>query len=154
HGAIAGPWEAWLGLRGMRTLAVRLERSQRSAGELAVRLACHPGVAKVLYPGLPDHPGHELARRQMAGFGSMIAFEVAAGGSRESAIDAAERVVGAVRLLTPATSLGGVESLLERRGRWEREGHLPPGLIRLSVGIEDVEDIWSDLDQALRTVSP
>ena len=154
HGAIAGPWEAWLGLRGMRTLAVRLDRSQRSAGELAVRLAGHPGVGRVLYPGLPDHPGHELARRQMAGFGSMIAFEVAGGGTPESAIDAAEGVVDAVRLLTPGTSLGGVESLLERRGRWEREGHLPPGLIRLSVGIEDVEDIWSDLDQALRTVAP
>lgn len=150
HGAIAGPWEAWLGLRGMRTLAVRLERSQRNAGELAVRLAGHPGVGSVRYPGLPDHPGHELAARQMSGFGTMIAFEVAAGADAASAAEAAEAVVRGVRLLTPATSLGGVETLLERRGRWEAEGHLPPGLIRLSVGIEDIEDIWSDLDRALR----
>jgi cystathionine gamma-synthase len=150
HGAIAGPWEAWLGLRGMRTLAVRLDRSQRNAGEIALRLAGHPCVANVVYPGLPDHPGHELAARQMPGFGTMIAFEVAgAGGGGASAADAAEAVAGRVRLVTPATSLGGVETLLERRGRWEGEGHLPPGLMRLSVGIEDIDDIWSDLDQAL-----
>ena len=150
HGAIAGPWEAWLGLRGMRTLAVRLDRSQRNAGELALRLAGHPRVRRVLYPGLPDHPGHELASRQMSGFGTMIAFEVAtAGADSASAAAVAEAVVRGVRLLTPATSLGGVETLLERRGRWEAEAHLPPALIRLSVGIEDVEDIWSDLDHAL-----
>lgn len=150
HGAIAGPFEAWLGLRGLRTLSVRMERAQANAGVIAERLSAHPAVTKVRYPGLPGHPGHALAARQMSGFGSMIAFDVA-GGDAEAAV-AAEAVVAAVELLTPATSLGGVESLIERRGRWEAEGHLPPGLLRLSVGIEDVEDIWADLDRALASV--
>lgn len=157
HGAIAGPWEAWLGLRGMRTLAVRLDRAQQNAAEIAARLSEHSAVRSVLYPGLPAHPGHELAGRQMSGFGTMIAFE--AGPARTGTVSQAEdgdsiaalaeAVVAGARLLTPGTSLGGVETLLERRGRWEAEGHLPPGLIRLSVGIEDVEDIWADLDRAL-----
>lgn len=149
HGAIPGPFETWLALRGMRTLSVRLERAQATAGELADRLVAHPGVASVRYPGLPSHEGHALARRQMTGFGAMVAFEVAGDGGAESVVDRAEAVVGAVRLATPATSLGGVETLLERRARWVAESHLPPGLIRLSVGIEDVEDLWADLDQAL-----
>lgn len=151
HGAIAGPWEAWLGLRGMRTLAVRLERAQHNAGVIAVRLAGHPAVRSVLYPGLAGHPGHDLAAKQMSGFGTMLAFEVGPEGSHDASAvaAAAEEVVGRVRLLTAATSLGGVETLLERRGRWHGEGHLPAGLIRLSVGIEDVEDIWADLDRAL-----
>ena len=161
HGAIAGPWEAWLGLRGMRTLDVRLERAQHNAGVIAARLAGHPAVRRVLYPGLAGHPGHDLAARQMSGFGTMIAFEVGAAdegpdeapGAVQDVAVVAEAVVGRVRLLTPGTSLGGVESLLERRGRWHGEGHLPPGLIRLSVGIEDVEDIWADLDQALSAES-
>lgn len=155
HGAIAGPWEAWLGLRGIRTLAVRLERAQHNAGELAERLAAHPVVGRVLYPGLPGHPGHALARRQMSGFGTMIAFEVggaALGAGAGEVAALAEAVVGRVRLLTPGTSLGGVETLLERRGRWQAEGHLPPGLIRLSVGIEHVEDLWDDLEQALSSL--
>ena len=151
HGAIAGPFEAWLGLRGLRTLAVRIERSQANAGVIAERLSAHPAVTKVRYPGLPDHRGHDLAARQMSGFGSMIAFDVA-GADPDTAAAAAEAVVAAVELLTPGTSLGGLESLIERRGRWEGEGHLPPGLIRLSVGIEDVEDIWADLDRALASV--
>ena len=151
HGAIAGPFEAWLGLRGLRTLAVRMERAQANAGVIAERLCGHPAVTKVRYPGLPEHPGHALAARQMSGFGSMIAFDVA-GADGDAAADAAEAVVAAVELLTPGTSLGGVESLIERRGRWEAEGHLPPGLLRLSVGIEDVEDIWADLDRALASV--
>lgn len=151
HGAIAGPWEAWLGLRGMRTLAVRLEQAQHNAAVIAVRLVGHPEVRRVLYPGLAGHPGHDLAARQMSGFGTMLAFEVGPEGSHDASAVAAvaEEVVGRVRLLTAATSLGGVETLLERRGRWQGEGHLPPGLIRLSVGIEDVEDIWADLHQAL-----
>lgn len=154
HGAIAGPWEAWLGLRGMRTLAVRLDRAQHNAAVIAVRLVGHPVIRRVLYPGLAGHPGHDLAARQMSGFGTMLAFEVGSSPGSHDADPAAvaavaEGVVGRVRLLTAATSLGGVETLLERRGRWQGEGHLPPGLIRLSVGIEDVEDIWADLDQAL-----
>ena len=147
HGAAAGPWEAWLALRGLRTLAVRLERAQATAADLAARLGGHPLVANVRYPGLPVHPGHELARRQMLGFGAMVAFEVAGGAGP------AELVTGAVRLITAGTSLGGVETLIERRGRWEGEGGLPAGLLRLSVGIEDPDDLWADLQQALDAAS-
>lgn len=143
HGAVAGPWEAWLALRGMRTLALRVERSCSNALELARRLSAHPAVVSVRYPGLPSDPGHERAASQMSAFGSVVSFE-AAGGA-----DGAEALTGRVRLLTVATSLGGVETLIERRGRWEGEERLPPGLLRMSVGIEDVEDLWRDLDQAL-----
>lgn len=143
HGAIPGPWEAWLLLRGIRTLDVRLERAQANAAELAQRLLGHPGVECVRYPGLADHPGHSVARVQMSGFGSMVSFDVKGGA------EAAEAVVARVRLMTAATSLGGVETLIERRGRWEGEGGLPPGLLRMSCGIEAVEDLWSDLDAAL-----
>jgi cystathionine gamma-synthase len=147
HGGIAGPVEAWLLLRGIRTLHVRLERAQGNAVELSRRLAGHPAIERVYYPGLVDHPGHELARTQMNGFGTMISFEVKGGA------DAAEAVAASVQLVTPATSLGGVETLIERRGRWEGEGHLPQNLMRLSVGIEAVEDLWSDLDRALPAVA-
>ncbi len=143
HGGIPGPWEAWLVLRGIRTLDVRLQRSQSNAAELSTRLRGHPQVTAVRYPGLPDHPGHDLATRQMAGFGAMIAFEVPGGA------DAAEAVVARCRLATAGTSLGGVETLVERRGRWAGEEGLPAGLIRLSVGIEDVDDLWDDLEAAL-----
>jgi cystathionine gamma-synthase len=146
HGAIPGPWEAWLVLRGLRTLSVRLDRSQANAGELARRLRGHNRVCSVRYPGLPDDSGHERAASQMQGFGTMVAFEVAGGAS------VAEAVAGAVRLATAATSLGGVETLIERRGRWAGEERLPPGLLRLSVGIEDVEDLWADLAAALEAV--
>lgn len=128
-------------------MRVRQEQAQANAGVLAERLSTHPAVSGVRYPGLAFHPGHELARRQMAGFGSMVAFEVGAGAA--DAAVAAEGVVSRVRLLTAGTSLGGVETLIERRGRWEGEQALPPGLLRMSVGIEDVEDLWEDLDQAL-----
>ncbi len=143
HGAVPGPWEAWLALRGIRTLALRVERSGANAAELARRLAGHPAVEAVRYPGLPDHPGHRLAREQMAGFGAMVAFDVAGGAA------AADTAVERLRLMTVATSLGGVETLIERRGRWEGEGGLPPGLLRMSVGVEDVEDLWADLERAL-----
>jgi cystathionine gamma-synthase len=143
HGAIPGPMETFLALRGLRTLAVRLERAQASAAELASRLLYRAGVSGVRYPGLPEHPGHQLAARQMRGFGTMVAFEVAGGA------EAAEAVCQSVQLITPGTSLGGVESLIERRARWQGESHLPPALLRLSVGLEHVEDLWSDLDQAL-----
>lgn len=144
HGGIAGPWEAWLVLRGIRTLHVRLERAQANAGCLAERLSSHPQVERVHYPGLPGDPGHELASRQMSGFGNMISFEVRGGAA------AAEQVSQSVRLLTAGTSLGGVETLIERRARWEGEEAVPPSLLRLSVGIEDPEDLWRDLDRALR----
>ncbi len=143
HGAVPGPWEAWLVLRGLRTLALRVERSGSNAAELARRLVGHPAVEAVRYPGLPDHPGHDLASGQMAGFGAMVAFDAKGGAG------AADAAVSRLRLMTVATSLGGVETLIERRGRWEGEGGLPPGLLRMSVGIEDVEDLWSDLEQAL-----
>jgi len=143
YGGVAGPLEAFLALRGVRTLAVRLEKAQENAGELARRLAEHPRVTRVRYPGLADHPGHELAARQMRGFGAMLAFEVKGGAA------GADAVCDAVRLCTPATSLGGVETLIERRGRWRGEGATPADLLRLSVGIEAMEDLWADLDQAL-----
>ena len=143
HGAVAGPLEAFLALRGVRTLPVRLDRAQANAAELARRLAAHPGVSRVRYPGQADHPGHDLAARQMDGFGAMLSFEVHGGAP------IADAVCGAVRLCVHATSLGGVETLLERRHRWEGEEATPPGLVRVSVGIEDVEDLWSDLEAAL-----
>jgi cystathionine gamma-synthase len=135
--------EAFLALRGVRTLPVRLERAQLNAAELARRLAAHPAVSLVRYPGLPAHPGHRLAARQMDGFGAMLSFEVHGGAQ------AADALCGAVRVCVHATSLGGVETLLERRQRWEGEESTPPGLVRVSVGIEDVEDLWDDLDAAL-----
>ncbi|MDR0945511.1 MAG: PLP-dependent transferase, partial [Bifidobacteriaceae bacterium] len=163
HGAIPGPVEAWLALRGMRTMALRVERSQANALELARRLEADPRVAWVRHPGLEKDPGHARAAAQMDGFGSIVTFEPTAGpggapdagGAAGGAVagggaPAADAVVAAVRLWTPATSLGGVESTLERRRRFDGESaEVPEGLIRLSVGIEDVEDLWADLDQAL-----
>lgn len=143
HGAVLGPWEAWLTLRGLRTLGVRLERAQRNSQVLAERLSVHDAVTAVRYPGLAADPGHERATSQMRGYGAMVSFDVAGGQA------AAEAVALGCRLVSAGTSLGGVESLIERRGRWEGEGGLPPGLLRLSVGIEDVEDLWDDLDAAL-----
>ncbi len=143
HGAIPGPWEAWLTLRGLRTLALRVERSGSNAAELARRLSGHRAVEVVRYPGLPTDPGHELASRQMCGFGAMVSFDVRGGAV------GADAAVARLRLLTAATSLGGVETIIERRGRWEGEEALPPGLLRMSVGIEAVDDLWADLDSAL-----
>lgn len=147
HGAIPGPWEAWLALRGIRTLHLRVERSQRNAAELARRLLGHPALSRVRHPSLPDDPGHERASRQMRGYGSVVGVECAGGPA------AADAVTAAVRLWVPATSLGGVESTLERRRRHANEPDVvPESLLRLSVGVEDVEDLWADLDQALRSV--
>ncbi|MGH8884086.1 MAG: trans-sulfuration enzyme family protein [Egibacteraceae bacterium] len=143
-GAIAGPLEAWLALRGIRTLPVRMERAQANAAELARRLAAHPAVARVRYPGLPDDPGHGRAAVQMRGFGAMLSFECAGGRA------AADAVCASVRVAVYATSLGGVETTLERRNRHPGEEAVPPSLIRLSVGCEHVEDLWDDLDQALQ----
>jgi len=143
-GSIPGPFEAWLALRGVRTLHLRVERSQASAAELARRLAEHPAVARVRHPSLPSDPGHERAKAQMRGFGSVVSVEVRGGAA------AATAVQDGVRLWLPATSLGGVESLVERRRRHPLEPVVvPEELLRLSVGVEDVEDLWADLDAAL-----
>jgi cystathionine gamma-synthase len=144
-GAVPGPFEAWLALRGLRTLAVRLERAQASATELAWRLARHPAVDRVRYPGLPHDPNHARAVGQLDGFGALVAFEVVGGA------DMAEAVCAATRLIVDATSLGGVETTMERRARWPGDEGVPAGLIRLSVGCEHVDDLWRDLDQALRS---
>ncbi|KMO39566.1 cystathionine gamma-synthase [Methylobacterium tarhaniae] len=146
NGAILGPFEAYLLMRGMRTLHVRIAAQMANAADLARRLTAHPAVAQVLYPGLPKHPGHAVAARQMTGgFGTMLSIRVAAG--EAAAIRAAARV----GLWKRATSLGGVESLIEHRASIEGPSTpCPPDLLRLSVGIEDADDLYADLDQALR----
>ncbi|WP_380168707.1 trans-sulfuration enzyme family protein [Jannaschia sp. R86511] len=142
-GAVPGPFEAWLALRGLRTLDVRMERSQATAGLLAGRLLEHPLVHRVRYPGLPGDPGHQVASRQMSGYGSVLAVDLPDAAT-------AERLAAGTRLWTNATSLGGVESLLERRRRHPGEvATVPEGLVRLSVGVENAEDLWADLRQAL-----
>lgn len=144
HGSIAGPWEVWLALRGLRTLALRVGRSQATAAELARRLAAHPQVAEVRHPSLPTDPGHARAARLMSGFGSIIGVRPVGG------VAAADAVVAGLHLWVPATSLGGVESSLERRRRFSTESPtVPEDLLRLSVGIEDVEDLWADLSRTL-----
>lgn len=144
RGAIAGPFEVWLALRGLRTLSVRMERAQANAALIAERLSSHPNVVETRYPGLPDDPGHARAAAQMSGFGAIVAFCT-------QTAQQATAVAEAVRVWTPATSLGGVESLIERRRRNASEpDSVPDGLLRLSVGIEHVEDLWNDLDAAIR----
>jgi cystathionine gamma-synthase len=148
-GAVAGPFDSWLVLRGLKTLGVRMDRHQTNAARIAEFLLGHDGVAAVLYPGLPDHPGHEVAARQMSGFGGMLSFRPA--GGEEQALAVCERA----RLFTLAESLGGVESLIEHPGRMTHASaagsplEVPADLVRLSVGIEDVEDLLADLEQAL-----
>lgn len=145
NGAILGPFEAWLLQRGLRTLYARVRWQCASAAALAERLAAHPRVAAVLYPGLPGHRGHMIAQRQMqGGFGGMLSIRVA--GGREAAIATAARV----RLWTRATSLGGVESLIEHRASIEGPtSPVPDDLLRLSVGLESADDLWADLSAAL-----
>jgi cystathionine gamma-synthase len=143
-GAVLGPIEAWLLLRGMRTLPLRVERACRSAQAIAERFAADPRIEAVLYPGLPGHPGHAVAARQMkGGFGGMLSLRVKGGG--EAALATAARV----RLWKRATSLGGVESLIEHRASIEVGTTTPADLLRLSVGVEDAGDLIADLDQAL-----
>jgi cystathionine gamma-synthase len=142
EGAVPGVMEVYLALRGLRTLPVRLDRQQSTAGLLAGRLSHHPSVRRVRYPGLVTDPHHERARAQMAGFGAMISFDVADGTK-------ADRVSASLRLIVGGTSLGGVETTIDRRNRWQGEEAVPPGLLRLSVGLEHPEDLWADLDQAL-----
>ena len=142
-GATPGALETYLAVRGARTMAVRLEQGQENAAVLAERLAVHPKVERVRYPGLPSHRTHEVAREQLGGYGAIVTFDVAGGAT------AADEVCRRVRLISHATSLGGVESTMERRAAIHGEEHLPPGLLRLSVGIEDAEDLWRDLERAL-----
>ncbi len=146
-GAIPGPMEAWLALRGIRTFPIRVKASSDSALEIAKRLKEHPKVEVVRYPGLPTDPQHIRAKSFMKGFGAVLSFEIKGDPA------AAEKVCEAAKLITHATSLGGVESLWERRRRWASESHeVPENLIRLSVGLENVEDLWEDIKQALEVI--
>ncbi len=144
-GAIAGSFEAWLLQRGMRTLFLRVQRASQSARLIAGHFDGHSRVAAVLYPGLPGHPGHDIAARQMhGGFGGMLSLRIKGGA------DAALRVAGRCKVLIRATSLGGVESLIEHRYSIEGpDSPIPEDLLRISVGIEDVGDLIADLEQAL-----
>jgi cystathionine gamma-synthase len=145
-GAIPGPFEAWLALRGMKTLPLRIARQSQSALVIARHLAAHPRVAAVHYPGVTK-PALELASRQMPdGFGPLLSFEIIPGRA-----EAADQVVESSTLILPATSFGGVESTWERRGRWAGET-APDGLIRLSVGVEPAADLITDIDAALKTL--
>ncbi|AEV20166.1 MULTISPECIES: bifunctional cystathionine gamma-lyase/homocysteine desulfhydrase [Geobacillus] len=150
-GGVLGPQDSWLLMRGMKTLAVRMEEHEENARQIAVFLAEHKAVKRVHYPGLPDHPNHELAKKQMRGFGGMISFDV-------GSLERAEKVLSRVRYFTLAESLGAVESLISLPGKMthasipkERREQLgiTDGLIRLSVGLEDVNDLLDDLAKAL-----
>ena len=148
-GAVAGPFDAWLTLRGVKTLAVRMDQHSRNAARVADMLTSHPAVTQVHYPGLPSHPGHEVAAKQMRDFGGMVSFRVRGGA------EAAVAVCGRTRLFTLGESLGGVESLVEHPGRMTHASaagsplEVPDDLIRLSVGIETGADLLEDLRQAL-----
>ena len=148
-GAVAGPFDAWLTLRGVKTLAVRMDQHSRNAARVADMLTSHPAVTDVRYPGLPSHPGHEVAAKQMRDFGGMVSFRVRGGES------AALAACGRTRLFTLGESLGGVESLVEHPGRMTHASaagsplEVPDDLIRLSVGIETAADLLEDLRQAL-----
>lgn len=143
YGATIGTMEAFLTIRGARTMALRLERSQENAMELALRLDAHPGVSRVLYPGLSSHGTHAAAASFMTGFGAMMSFETTGTG------DHATEVCNRTELVNHATSLGGVETTMERRSTIPGQERIPPTLIRLSVGCENVDDLWVDFDQAL-----
>jgi len=148
-GAVASPFDSWLVLRGLKTLAVRMERHCDNAEQVAAFLASHRRVAEVIYPGLPGHPGHDLAKRQMRRSGGMVSFRTI--GGERAALD----ICGRTKVFILAESLGGVESLIEHPGRMTHASvagtdlEVPDNLVRLSVGIEDVEDLIADLDQAL-----
>lgn len=142
-GATPGALETFLALRGLRTMTLRVRQAEQNAIDLAERLEKHERVEKVRYPGLPSHPDHELACRQLQGFGTIISFDVIGGA------EPADQVCASTELIQHATSLGGVESTMERRANNPGQEHLPPGLLRISVGIEDVEDLWKDLEYAL-----
>ena len=144
-GGLLGTFEAWLLLRGMRTLSIRYERASSNAMKIARFLESHEAIDRVLYPGLPSHPSHDIACRQMSdGFGGMMSVEMKGGA------EAARQFVSSVKVFVRATSLGGVESLIEHRRTVEGpHSQVPVNLIRLSVGIEDADELIADLDQAL-----
>ncbi|MFB7867278.1 MULTISPECIES: cystathionine gamma-synthase [unclassified Streptomyces] len=148
-GAVAGPFDSWIVLRGIKTLAVRMDRHSENAGKIVEMLTQHPKVTQVLYPGLPEHPGHEIAAKQMRSFGGMISFRVE--GGEEAAVEVCNRA----KLFTLGESLGGVESLIEHPGRMTHASvagsllEVPADLVRLSVGIENVDDLLADLREAL-----
>jgi cystathionine gamma-synthase len=148
-GAVAGPFDAWLTLRGIKTLSVRMDRHCANAEAVARMLEAHPKVSAVYYPGLESHPGHEVAAKQMRGFGGMVSFRHAGGEN------AAVEVCGRTRLFILGESLGGVESLIEHPGRMTHASaagsplEVPADLVRLSVGIEEIEDLLADLGRAL-----
>ena len=153
-GAILSPFDCFLVMRGIKTLAVRMERHEQNTRRIVDFLVAHPKVQRVLYPGLPDHPGHEIQKRQASGFGSMITIEI-------GSFEAAKAMLDRMRVMSFAESLGGVESLISHpatmthasipRDRRAMLG-LTEGMVRISVGIEDVEDLLADLDQALAAV--
>jgi cystathionine gamma-synthase len=153
-GGVPGPFDAWLTLRGIKTLAVRMDRHCRNAMRVAQMLAEHPAVAEVFYPGLATHPGHKTAQEQMRAFGGMVSFRLLAG--EEAAVQTCART----RLFTLGESLGGVESLIEHPGRMTHASvagsalEVPADLVRLSVGIEDCDDLLDDLRQALPLDAP
>ena len=148
-GSAAGPFDAWLTLRGIKTLAVRMDKHSQNAAAVALMLASHPAVARVYYPGLPGHPGHEIAAKQMRGFGGMVSFRHAGGE------EAAVAMCGRTRLFTLGESLGGVESLIEHPARMTHASvagsplEVPADLVRLSVGLENTGDLLDDLRAAL-----
>ncbi|MER7476953.1 cystathionine gamma-synthase [Streptomyces sp. NPDC126510] len=148
-GAVAGPFDSWLVLRGTKTLSVRMDRHSENAVKVADMLTRHARVTSVLYPGLPEHPGHEVAAKQMKSFGGMVSFRVE--GGEEAAVEVCNRA----KIFTLGESLGGVESLIEHPGRMTHASvagsalEVPADLVRLSVGIENAEDLVEDLQQAL-----
>jgi cystathionine gamma-synthase len=147
NGSVAGPFEAWLALRGIRTFPLRFTQSCKSAQVLAQRLSEHPKVSRVRYPGLATDSQHERAKKFMATFGAVLSFEIIGN------VEDADRVCDSSTIITHATSLGGVESLWERRRRWPSESpSVPETLIRLSVGCEDVDDLWQDIQRALSAI--
>ncbi|MED7948353.1 cystathionine gamma-synthase [Streptomyces sp. BE303] len=148
-GAVSGPFDAWLVLRGIKTLGVRMDRHSSNAEKVAELLAGHPKVSQVLYPGLPEHPGHDIAAKQMKAFGGMVSFRVH--GGEEAAVEVCNRT----ELFTLGESLGGVESLIEHPGRMTHASvagsalEVPADLVRVSVGIESIDDLLADLTRAL-----
>ncbi|MEI6365308.1 MAG: cystathionine gamma-synthase, partial [Actinomycetes bacterium] len=148
-GAIAGPFDSWLVLRGLKTLGVRMDRHNSNAADIVAFLQTQESVSQILWPGLPDHPNHDVANKQMKGFGGMVSFRVKAG--EQAALD----ICAKTTVFTLAESLGGVESLIEHPARMTHASvsgsalEVPADLIRLSVGIEDSEDLVSDLEQAM-----